>query len=153
MKVQDLMTTQVGTCRAFDGADRGAQIMWERDCGAVPVLDQEGAVVAMLTDRDLCMAAMTQGRALSEIRVSSAMSRNLWACRPDDDLSQAEAVMRARKVRRLPVVDTEGKLLGILSLSDLARASMEPKRGRAQKKPVEPSEVGATLGAISSAGS
>lgn len=98
------------------------------------------------------MAAMTQGRALSEIRVSSAMSRNLWACRPDDDLSQAESVMRARKVRRLPVVDAEGRLLGILSLSDLARASMAPKRGKAQKKPVQPSEVGATLGAISSAG-
>jgi CBS domain-containing protein len=152
MKVQDLMTTEVGACRAFDGADRGAQIMWERDCGSVPVLDQEGAVVAMLTDRDLCMAAMTQGRALSEIRVSSAMSKSLWSCRPDDDLSQAEAVMRARKVRRLPVVDAEGKLLGILSLSDLARASMEPKRSKTQKKPVEPSEVGATLGAISSAG-
>ncbi len=152
MKVQDLMTTEVGTCRAFDSADRGAQIMWERDCGAVPVLDQEGLVVAMLTDRDLCMASMTQGRALSEIRVSSAMSRNLWSCRPEDDLFQAEAVMRARKVRRLPVVDGQGKLLGILSLTDLARASMEPKRSRAQGKPVEPSEVGATLGAISSAG-
>jgi len=152
MKVQDLMTTEVGTCRAFDNADRAAQIMWERDCGAVPILDQEGCVVAMLTDRDLCMAAMTQGRALSEIRVSSAMSRDLWACRPDDDLSQTEAVMRARKVRRLPVVDGEGKLVGLLSLSDLARASMAPKRGKAQKKAVEPSEVGATLGAISSPG-
>ena len=152
MRVQDLMTTEVGTCRAFDGADRGAQIMWERDCGAVPVLDQEGSVVAMLTDRDLCMAAMTQGRALSEIRVSSAMSRNLWACRPDDDLSQTEAVMRTRKVRRLPVVDGEGKLVGLLSLSDLARASMAPKPGKAQKKAVEASEVGATLGAISSPG-
>jgi CBS domain-containing protein len=152
MKVQDLMTTEVGSCRAFDGADRAAQIMWERDCGAVPVLDQEGSVVAMLTDRDLCMAAMTQGRALSEIRVSSAMSKSLWACRPDDDLSQAEALMRMRKVRRLPVVDAEGRLLGILSLSDLARASMAPGRGKAQKKSVAPSEVGATLGAISSAG-
>jgi CBS domain-containing protein len=126
--------------------------MWERDCGTVPVLDQEGCVVAMLTDRDLCMAAMTQGRALAEVRVSSAMSRNVWTCRPDDDLPEAEAMMRARKVRRLPVVDAEGKLLGILSLSDLARASTAPKRGRAQKKSVEPSEVGATLGAISSPG-
>jgi CBS domain-containing protein len=152
MRVQDLMTTEVGSCRAFDSADRGAQIMWERDCGAVPVLDQGGGVVAMLTDRDLCMAAMTQGRALSEIRVSSAMSRNLWSCRPDDDLSQAEAVMRARKVRRLPVVSGQGRLLGILSLSDLARASMGPKPAKKRKKAVEPSEVGATLGAISSAG-
>ena len=152
MKVQDLMTREVGTCRAFDGADQGARVMWERDCGAVPVLDQEGAVVAMLTDRDLCMAAMLQGRGLSEIRVSSAMSKGLWSCRADDDLSHAEEVMRAHKVRRLPVVDAHGKLLGILSLSDLARAATEPKPHGTRTKPVEPSEVGTTLGAISSAG-
>jgi CBS-domain-containing membrane protein len=106
----------------------------------------------MLTDRDLCMAAMLQGKGLSEIRVSSAMSRDLWYCRPDDDLSYAEEVMRMHKVRRLPVVDAQGKLLGILSLSDLARASMEAETGRPRKRAVEPSEVGATLGAISSAG-
>ena len=152
MKVEELMTREVGACRAFDRADQGAKIMWERDCGAVPVLDQEGSVVAMLTDRDLCMAAMLEGRGLSEIRVSSAMSKDLWSCRPDDDLSNAEEVMRAHKVRRLPVVDAHGKLLGILSLSDLARAAVEAEPGRQMKKAVEPSEVGATLGAISSAG-
>ncbi|HEY7817559.1 MAG TPA: CBS domain-containing protein [Vicinamibacteria bacterium] len=146
------MTREVGACRAFDGADQGAKIMWERDCGAVPVLDQEGAVVAMLTDRDLCMAAMLQGKALSEIRVSSAMSKDLWYCRPDDDLSHAEEVMRLRKVRRLPVVDAHGKLLGILSLSDIARASMDRQPGRPRKRAVKPSDVGTTLGAISSAG-
>jgi CBS domain-containing protein len=152
MKVQDLMTREVGACRAFDGADKGAKIMWERDCGSVPVLDQEGAVVAMLTDRDLCMAAMLQGKGLSEIRVSSAMSKDLWYCRPDDDLLHAEEVMRAHKVRRLPVVDAHGKLLGILSLSDLARASMDAEAGKQRKRAVQPSEVGTTLGAISAAG-
>ena len=152
MNVRDLMTTEVGTCRAFEGADRAARIMWERDCGAVPVLDQAGSVVAMVTDRDLCMAALLQGRSLSEIRISSAMSRELFSCRPDDDLSQAESVMRIRKVRRLPVVDVEGRLLGILSLSDLARVSLAPARGKAQKKTLKPAEVGTTLGAISSPG-
>ena len=151
MNVRDLMTTEVGTCRAFDGADRAARIMWESDCGAVPVLDQAGSVVAMVTDRDLCMAALLQGRPLSEIRVSSAMSRELFSCRPDDDLSQAESVMRIRKVRRLPVVDVEGRLLGILSLSDLARVSLAPARGKA-KKTLKPADVGTTLGAISSPG-
>jgi CBS domain-containing protein len=146
------MTADVGTCRPYDGADKGAKVMWEQDCGAVPVVDQDRRVVAMLTDRDVCMAAFTQGRPLSEIRVSSAMSRNLWTCRPDDDVAEAEAVMRANKVRRLPVVDAEGKLAGILSLSDLARAAVRPKRGKTRKKGIELTDVGETLGAISAAG-
>jgi CBS domain-containing protein len=150
MKVQDLMTREVGACRPFDGADRGARIMWERDCGAVPVVDQDGRVVAMLTDRDLCMASLTQGRPLSDIMVSSAMSRSLWCCRPDDDVAQAETVMQARKVRRLPVVDADGRLLGILSLSDLAREAMASRNSRARKKPVGLADVGETLGSISS---
>lgn len=152
MKVEDLMTQDVGACRAYDAADKVAKVMWEQDCGAVPVVDQDRRVVAMLTDRDICMAALTQGRALSEIRVSSAMSKNLWACRRDDDLANAEAVMRKHKVRRLPVVDADGKLAGILSLSDLARAAVRPKQGKTRKKGVELTDVGQTLGAISAAG-
>jgi len=150
MKVEELMTTDVGACRPFDTVDRSAKVMWERDCGAVPVVDQEGRAVAMLTDRDICMAALTQGRALGEIHVSSAMSRRLWSCRPQDDVKDAERVMRAHQVRRLPVVDADGKLLGLLSISDLARAAMSPKGTRAKKKPVAASDVGETLGAISS---
>ena len=150
MKIEDLMTTDVGACRPFDSVDRSAKLMWERDCGAVPVVDQEGRVIAMLTDRDICMAALTQGRALGEIHVSSAMSRRLWSCRPKDDVKEAETVMRAHQVRRLPVVDAEGKLVGLLSISDLARVAVSPKGGGAKKKPVAAADVGETLGAISS---
>jgi CBS domain-containing protein len=149
MKVQDLMTADVGSCRPFDTIDRGARIMWERDCGAVPVVDQEGRAIAMLTDRDICMAALTQGRTLAEIHVSSAMSRQLWSCRTGDDVKEAEKVMRAHQVRRLPVVDAEGKLVGLLSISDLARAAVSTKSARAKKTAVGPSDVGRTLGAIS----
>jgi len=150
MKVENLMTTDVGACRPFDSVDRSAKIMWERDCGAVPVLDQEGRVIAMLTDRDICMAALTQGKALGEIRVSSAMSRKLWSCRPQDDVKEAEKAMRAHQVRRLPVVDAEGKLAGVLSIGDFARVAVSTKGGRAKTKPVAAADVGETLGAISS---
>jgi CBS domain-containing protein len=149
MKVEDLMTADVGQCRPFDGVDRPARMMWERDCGAVPVVDQEGRAVAMLTDRDICMAALTQGRPLEEIHVSSAMSRRLWSCRPQDDVKDAEKLMRAQQVRRLPVLDVDGKVVGVLSISDLARAAVSVKGGRGKKKPVGPSDVGETLGAIS----
>jgi len=151
MKVEDLMTADVGACRPFDTVDRSAKVMWERDCGAVPVVDQDGRAIAMLTDRDVCMAALTQGRALEEIHVSSAMSRRLWSCRPQDDLKEAEKLMRIHQVRRLPVVDVEGKLVGLISISDLARVAVSTKAGaRTKKKPVAASDVGETLGAISS---
>lgn len=144
------MKTEVGACRPFDSVDRSAKLMWERDCGAVPVVDQEGRAIAMLTDRDICMAALTQGRSLAEIHVSSAMSRRLWSCHPQDDVKEAEKMMRAHQVRRLPVVDADGKLVGVLSISDLARVAVSSKGGRAKKSAVAASEVGQTLGAISS---
>ncbi|HJS73352.1 MAG TPA: CBS domain-containing protein [Vicinamibacteria bacterium] len=149
MKVEELMTTDVGACRPFDSVDRSAKVMWERDCGSVPVVDQEGRAIAMLTDRDICMAALTQGRPLGEIHVSSAMSRRLWSCRPQDDVKEAEQTMRAHQVRRLPVIDPDGKLVGLLSISDLARAAVSVKGGRGKKKAVGASEIGETLGAIS----
>jgi predicted transcriptional regulator len=75
----------------------------------------------MLTDRDISMAAFMQWKHLSEANVESAMSRSLCACSPDDELARAEDVMRQNQVRRLPVVDANGVLVGLLSLSDVAR--------------------------------
>ncbi len=124
MKVEQLMTRNVRTCRASDRLNRPAQIMWEHDCGVVPVLaDGNGTarVVGMLTDRDICMAAYTQGRALEEIAVASAMSRQVLSCRPTDSLAVALRVMESNQVHRLPVVDPEDRIVGILSLADVAR--------------------------------
>jgi CBS domain-containing protein len=146
------MTTGVDTCRPYDSVSEAARIMWEQDCGAVPVVDGDGVALAMLTDRDVCMAAFTQGRPLTEIRVSSAMSQTLWSCRPEDDLLQAEAKMRSHRVRRLPVVDSERRLVGILSLSDLAREALVEVRAKAKRKAVKFADVGETLSAISTPG-
>ena len=120
MQVKDLMTPSPSVCTLDDSTNEAARIMWERDCGAVPVVDGSGRVVGMITDRDICIAAYFQGEPLSQIRVADVMSRELCTCRPDDSVRAAEHVMREHQVRRLPVV-TDGKtLVGILSLSDLA---------------------------------
>jgi CBS-domain-containing membrane protein len=98
--------------------------MWEHDCGVVPVTaegDGSTRVVGMLTDRDICMAAYTQGRALTEIPVASAMSRQLYSCRASDALAVALKVMETNRVHRLPVVDQDEHLVGVLSLADIAR--------------------------------
>ncbi len=122
MKVKEVMVEEVKFCGPGDSLNRAAQIMWENDCGCVPVINEESRVVGMLTDRDICMAAYTQGATLSSIPVSSVMSRKLFACRPSDDVPTAERIMREHQVRRLPVTDKEAKLIGIVSLTDIARA-------------------------------
>lgn len=123
MKVEEIMVREVKSCTQDDSLSRVAQIMWETDCGCVPVIDNDGRVIGMLTDRDICMAAFTQGATLNALRVSGSMSRGLFGCQPSDDLLAAHQVMREHRVRRLPVMGDTGKLLGIVSLTDIARAS------------------------------
>lgn len=132
MKVEDIMVREVRCCAPTDALNHGAQIMWESDCGCVPVVDADGRVIGMLTDRDICMAAYTQGATLSGIGVASAMCREVFSCRPSDDLPVAQELMRRHRVRRLPVTDAEGKLVGIVSLSDIARALAHTAAGQAQ---------------------
>src|SRR5258707_9984351 len=123
MKVAELMVEEVTACSPDDALNRAAQIMWENDCGCVPVVDRAARLIAMLTDRDICMAAYTRGGTLKDIRVSAAMSSELFACRQDDDLVDAQKMMRERQVRRLPVSDDKGRLVGIISPSSVARAT------------------------------
>jgi CBS domain-containing protein len=96
--------------------------MWECDCGVVPVVDSEGAVCGIVTDRDLCMAAYIQGSRLAEIPVWSVMSRDVHACDAEADVREAERLMRECQIRRLPVIDNRGRLIGVLSLGDVAQA-------------------------------
>jgi CBS domain-containing protein len=122
MKVSELMTRNAVTCRAEEPLYRAAQIMWDNDCGCVPVVDDSGKIEGMITDRDVCMAALMTGKSLSEIRISTAMSRAIYACSPNDDVEKAAELMRVRQVRRVPVIDPEGQVVGVVSLGDLARA-------------------------------
>lgn len=146
MNVEELMTRSVKTCGPEDSLESAARLMWENDCGCVPVTDEQGHPLAMLTDRDVCMAALTQGRTLGEIRVKSAMSGTLHAVEPRDSLAKAERTMQEFQVRRLPVVDGESRLQGLLSMNDIAReaARERPQRQRA----VTSDDVAATLASV-----
>jgi CBS domain-containing protein len=122
MLVKDIMTAEVQSCRAGDSLQLAAKLMWDGDCGCVPVIDEDRRVIGIITDRDICMAAFTQGVPLSESRVESAMAHTVSCVRADDSPAIAEAVMQRLQVRRLPVVDRAGILVGVLSLADLAHA-------------------------------
>ena len=128
MRVNQLMTRMVQTCAANDDLNKAADIMWSNDCGCVPVVDAEHHVVGMITDRDVAMAAYTQGKPLASIPIHVAMARDVKWCKQDEDIAIAEGVMRANQIRRVPVVDDDGVLVGMLSLNDLARAAAEPQR-------------------------
>jgi CBS domain-containing protein len=115
------MTTAVKSCGTDDDLQRAAQIMWENDCGIVPVVDGDGRLVGVITDRDVCMAAYTQGQPLWQIQVSNTMAKQVHGVRETDLIEAAEGLMRRVRVRRVPVLDGNGRLRGILSMNDLAR--------------------------------
>jgi CBS domain-containing protein len=118
--VRSLMSAAVHACRRGDSLSRAAQLMWENDCGAVPIVGDDG-VVGLITDRDICMATYTQGKAPSELVVDNAMSSSLFSCGPDDSIGDVLAMMRDRRVRRAPVVGANGTLLGIVAIADVVR--------------------------------
>lgn len=125
MQIQQIMSQPVFFCRVGDNLGQAARLMWEHSSGVVPIVDGAGKVVAMLTDRDICMAAYTQGKLLSDIDVRVAMSQALVSCRPEDSLEEAEQRMSAHQIRRLPVVNGRGEPVGILSLCDLVRTAAQ----------------------------
>jgi CBS domain-containing protein len=128
VKVVDLMSTNVAFVKTGDSLSAAARLMWECDCGAVPVV-QEGSdrVISMITDRDICMATWTRDQAPSAIVVSEAMSQDLFHCAPDDHVASAERLMRLKQVRRIPVLNNERKLVGIISLADIVAQSAQPQ--------------------------
>lgn len=108
------------SCQPSDTLNDAARLMWELDCGAVPVVDQAGRLVGIITDRDICMAAYTRGQALAALSVENTMCSELVTATPKDSLGSIASLMRHRQVRRIPIVD-EGKLVGMVALSDIAR--------------------------------
>ena len=146
MKAEQLMKHPVRTCQPEDSLDAASQLMWETDCGSLPVVDSDGRAIAMITDRDICMAAHFQGGPLHALKVRTAMSKTLHACKPSDSISTCEDTMRFNQVRRLPVVDESGRAIGIISLNDVALEA-EAEAPRATKQ-ITLGEVGGTLGAI-----
>lgn len=119
MKVSDVMTSHVRACTTHDSLNAAARIMWDHDCGCAPVIDAHGKLAGIVTDRDICMAAYTQGLPLAAIPVQRAMSARVVSCSRGDELETAHRLMRTHEIHRLPVVDSHGRLAGVLSLSDL----------------------------------
>ncbi|HEY9463588.1 MAG TPA: CBS domain-containing protein [Vicinamibacterales bacterium] len=124
MTVKELQTSDVKTVSPDTDLAVVARLMWEGDCGAVPVVTEDRKVIGMITDRDICIAAATRAKPPAEIRAGDVITNHgVHAVKPDDDVRVAMRTMRKHKVRRLPVVDREQRLAGIVSINDLAIAA------------------------------
>lgn len=116
MNVREVMVDRLTSCKPNTNLATVAGLMWENDCGVLPVLDDSGKVVGMITDRDTCIAVATRHQLASDILVSEVMSSPVYACHPDDDIQHALNTMQEGNVLRLPVINDDGDLEGILSV-------------------------------------
>lgn len=148
LRIEQLMSRFPTSCAPEVTLRDAARLMLENDCGSLPVTagDGSGRLVGMITDRDICMAAQRRGNTLQELRVGDVMATVVRACNPSDSIGEAEAIMREVHVRRLPVVDSSERLVGLLSLADLA---LEAARQRGAKNPkITQAEIGDLLATI-----
>ncbi len=146
LQVRDLMTRNVHSCGAAQPASDAVRAMWDFDIGCVPVVDAQWRPVGMITDRDICIATYTKGRPPGEIRIADAMSAQVFTCRESDTLATAERTMREHQVRRLPIVDQDGKLVGLLSLNDIVLARVSSPAAKLKSRVL--GDVEQTLAAV-----
>jgi CBS domain-containing protein len=131
MKVRDLMTKTVASCLPETNLAAAGALMWEIDCGVLPVVNDQRKVIGMLTDRDACIALTSKDRRAAAIKVSEVVTSHTIVCHSDDDIATVLEIMGREKVHRLPVVNGLGILEGIISMNDIVlRAEKEVGRRR-----------------------
>lgn len=116
------MSKTLSCCAATDTLQKAAQLMKEQDVGAIPVVNDcdERKLLGIITDRDICMKVVAQGNLTSTAKVAEAMTSTLTTCRPDESIEGCESLMKRHQVRRIPVVDSRGVCVGIVSQADIA---------------------------------
>ena len=126
MIVSDLMERDVVTCHPGDNLETAARLMWDNNCGSIPVIDEFGIPVGIVTDRDIAMSCVLNHKAPWELRVSEVTNnRPLYVCVENDDIAGALHTMQTQRIRRLPVVNGAGRLRGIISIDDIVAHSAE----------------------------
>ena len=123
MNVKSLMTAAPRTCTPATNLAEAAALMLDADCGILPVVDDAGKLVGVVTDRDMCIALATRNALASQLTVGDVAGRRVFTCGPDDDVQSALATMKQHHVRRLPVEGFGGTVAGIISMNDILLAA------------------------------
>lgn len=119
MKTKEVMTGTPYYCQPETNLGSATELMWNANCGFLPVEAPDGKVIGVITDRDICIALGTSGRSSGDVTVAEVMSGRLCSCAPDDDIHIALQTLREGKVRRLPVIAANGSLEGVISIDDI----------------------------------
>ena len=127
MKAKDVMMRTPYACHLETNLGSATELMWKGNCGFLPVLDSTGKIRAVLTDRDICIALGTRNVVAGCITVAEIAHNQLFTCGPEDDVHNVLEIMREGHVRRLPVIDSDSKVVGVVSLHDILLRA-EPSR-------------------------
>jgi CBS domain-containing protein len=140
MKARDIMTQNPRVVTPETPVQEAARLMKSEDTGILPVVESENSrrLIGTITDRDIAIRVVAEGRSSAQVR--DAMSQNPKACRPDDNVKDVMQVMSDAQVRRVPIVDDGGTVVGIVSQADLVR---ESDSGRVEKTIEKISQPGA----------
>jgi len=129
MKVSKIMTAPAKSCTSDTNLARVVQIMWDNDCGMVPVVNDRDEAIGSLTDRDICMALGTRDARASTLTARDAMTQPIVGCAPEDDCFTVLKTMEQHRLRRLPVLGIGGVLVGIVSMNDIVNWAAQAPAG------------------------
>jgi CBS domain-containing protein len=129
-KCSDVMTTNPVVCLPNDLVAKVAQVMKTEDVGPVPIVENQKTrkVVGMVTDRDLAVKMVAEGRDIKTTKAEEVMSHKIVTCRAEDDLQEALDAMSENQLRRIPVVDAEERIVGIIAQADIATRVNQPEK-------------------------
>jgi len=145
MKVKDVMTPDARAISITESLADAAREMWENDCGALPIIRDGRKVVGIITDRDICMATAMRDRIPSHISIEEVINGKLYSATPEGEVADALRMMREHKIRRLPVLNAEGELEGIVSMNDIV---LKAKLRNGKKPDIDYTDVVKTYQAI-----
>jgi CBS domain-containing protein len=125
MKINEVMTPDPACCTASDSANKAAMIMRELNVGIVPIVadGDSNQLLGVVTDRDLCMSVVAEGKDPKAIRLENCMSKELVTCTADDEVEEVLHLMQENQVRRIPVVGQDNRIQGIVSIADMVLGS------------------------------
>ena len=121
MRIRHVMTKDPSCCVPSDSAVRAAKVMRDERAGIVPIIENEQSqrIIGVVTDRDLCMNVVAEGRDPATVTVQECMTTKVVTCSPDDSIEKVTELMRENQIRRVPVVNDGGELQGIVALADV----------------------------------
>jgi CBS domain-containing protein len=126
----DVMTKDPAFCLTGDTVDKAAALMKQEDVGAIPIIDSplSKRLMGIVTDRDLALNVVAEGRDAHNVRIEEVMTRNPVTCREGDDVDKAMRAMADHQIRRIPVVDQQNRMVGIISQADVAIRLDKPQK-------------------------